>query len=274
MPLVEQLGHPADARLLIVTCDNLGAFHSANVAAFDAVRDGIATGASLTVPAPWAREAVRSYRGAPVGVRLSLNNDFDCYRWSSISRSPSLHSGEGGFPRGVDDLWEHADAEEVRRECRAQIERAIVWGFSPSHLCSHLDALVFRPELFDVYLDLALEFRLPVRLASPEREANAGFPVRDLVADANVVTPDQSLRLDATAGAASFTSLLESLPAGVTELVVEPATDTPELAALTPDAAAHIGDHALLVDPATAAAVSGTDIRLISWVDLCSLQQR
>ena len=38
------------------------------------------------------------------------------YRWGPITQAPSLLSGDGGFPRSIDDLWEHADPEEVRRE--------------------------------------------------------------------------------------------------------------------------------------------------------------
>ena len=55
-------------------------------------------------------------------------------------------------------MWDHADLDEVRRELRAQVERAILWGFDVSHLDSHMGTLQLRPEFFDVYLDLAVEF--------------------------------------------------------------------------------------------------------------------
>ena len=50
--LAERLGHPADARLLIVTCDDLGLTHASNVATYDALRHGLASSASLMVPVP------------------------------------------------------------------------------------------------------------------------------------------------------------------------------------------------------------------------------
>jgi chitin disaccharide deacetylase len=124
-------------------------------------------------------------------VQLTLNAEFDLYRWGPITHAPSLVDGDGGFPRTPDELWEHADLDEVRRECRTQIERAIVWGFDVSHLDSHLGALHMRPEFFDVYLDLAVEFRLPIRL--PGRcgsERAAGFPLRRLAADEGILFPD------------------------------------------------------------------------------------
>ena len=50
------------------------------------------------------------------------------------------------------------DLDEARRECRAQVERAIYWGFDVSHLDTHMGALQMRPEFFDIYLELAADF--------------------------------------------------------------------------------------------------------------------
>ena len=188
--LAERLGYPADAKLLIVSCDDLGLTHAGNVATYDALRHGLATSASLMVPCPWARDAAGGYRGEDVGVHLTLNAELETYRWGPITHSPSLLDGDGGFPRTVEDAWDHADLDEVRRECRAQIERAIVWGFDVSHLTSHLGALQLRPEFFDAYLELAIDFGLPLRLGDEEAEHVAGFPFRRLAADEGVVFPD------------------------------------------------------------------------------------
>src|SRR3954468_7027256 len=188
--LAERLGYPADAKLLILSCDDLGLTHAGNVASYDALRHGLASSASLMVPCPWARDAAAGYRGEDVGAHLTLNAELDTYRWGPITHSPSLLDGDGGFPRPVEDAWEHADLDEVRRECRAQIERAIVWGFDVSHLASHLSALTLRPEFFDVYLDLAVEFCLPMRLPSVLSERDVGFPFRRLAAEDGVVFPD------------------------------------------------------------------------------------
>ena len=158
------------------------------------------------VPGPWAREAASQYRGEDVGVHLTLNAEFDLYRWGPITHCPSLLDGDGGFPRTLEDLWDHADTDEVRRECRAQIERAIYWGFDVSHLSSHLGGLDFRPEFFDVVLELAVEFRLPLRLPRPPR-SSLGFPFRALSAGEGVLSPDHLIRVPAgPAGARRSTS--------------------------------------------------------------------
>src|SRR5438045_9378462 len=81
----------------------------------------------LVVPGAWAREAAARYRGEDVGVHLTLNAEYDLYRWGPITHAPSLLDGDGGFPRTIEDVWDHADIDEVRKELRAQIERAILW---------------------------------------------------------------------------------------------------------------------------------------------------
>ena len=274
MTLAERLGYQADQRLLIITSDNLGMYHAANIGCYESLRTGIATNASLMVPAPWAREAVRGYRGADVGVHLTLNAEFSCYRWSCITHAPTLHSGEGGFPRTAADLWEHADSDEVRRECRAQIERAVAWGFDPTHLDSHLSALVLRPELFDIYLDLACEFALPIRLADPRTEDKAGFPLRSLAEQEGVLSPDRTAVLEGDDRSLAFADFLVSLEPGVTELSVQPAIDTPELHALLGETDHRIGDHALLTDPANRRLVADSGAKLISWAAIRNLQRR
>ena len=165
--LAERLGYAPDAKLLVVNCDDLGSTRSANVAVYDALRNGVATSASLMVPCPWARDAAAQYRGEDVGVHLTLNSEWETYRWGPITQSSSLLDGDGGFPRTVEDTWDHADLDEVRRECRAQIERAIMWGFDVSHLDSHMGTLQMRADFFDVYLELAVDFRLPLRFEDP-----------------------------------------------------------------------------------------------------------
>jgi chitin disaccharide deacetylase len=244
--LAERLGHHADDRLVIVSCDDLGVSHALNVGVFDSLRAGVATSASLMVPAPWAREAASRYRGEDIGVHLTLNAEHDLYRWGPITMSPSLYDGDGGFPRTLEDLWDHADLEEVRRECRAQVERAIVWGFDVSHLTSHLSALTLRPEFFDVYLDLAVEFRLPIRLPSNVSERDAGFPFRRLAAEQGVVFPDHFVPARRAGSRARVEKAIVGLQPGVTEIHVQPAIDTPELRAMSPSWAAWVDDHLLV----------------------------
>lgn len=249
--LTERLGYAADATLVIISCDDLGSCHAANEGVLGALHHGVATCASLMVPAPWARDAAMRCRPTDdIGVHLTLNCEHDAYRFGPITHAPSLQSGEGGFPRGVDDLWEHADPEEVLRECRAQIERAQAWGIDVTHLAPHLTAITLRPEFFDVYLELACEFRLPVRLPSTITAEQAGFPFRRLAAEEGVLFPDH-FDHDWRAGSRERVyRAIEGLQPGVTEIHVQPAIDTPEVRAITPSAAEWVDDYNLITGDA------------------------
>jgi len=245
--LAERLGHSADDRLIIISCDDLGSSHAANEGVYRAMHEGVASCASLMVPAPWARDAALRYESSDdVGVHLTLNCEHPTYRWGPITHAPSLQSGEAGFPRSVDDLWEHADPEEVLRECRAQIERAMAWDIDVTHLAPHLTAITLRPEFFDVYLELAVEFQLPIRLPSTITKEQAGFPFRDLAAGEGVVFPDH-FDHDWRAGSRDRVyETIESLQPGVTEVHVQPAIDTPEVRAISESAQGWIDDLELV----------------------------
>ena len=273
-PLVERLGHGPDDRLLIVNCDDLGSSHAANAGVYEALRQGAATSASLMVPAPWAREAAAHYRGDDVGVHLTLNAEYDTYRWGPITQAPSLLDGDGGFPRTVTDTWDHADLDEVRRKCRAQVERAILWGFDVTHLDSHMGTLQLRPEFFDVYLDLAVDFGLPVRLSGGSTERAIGFPFRRLAAEEGVVFPDHFVHVQALGSRAAIKAVLDGLRPGVTEVYVHPAQDTPELRAITTDWPARVDDLDYVTDPnGLAADAARAGATLIGYRELRALQQ-
>jgi predicted glycoside hydrolase/deacetylase ChbG (UPF0249 family) len=275
--LVERLGHPADARLVILSCDDLGACHAANIGVYESIRAGAATCASIMVPAPWARHAAEMYTPADdIGVHLTLNADLASYRWGPITHAPSLHSGEGGFPRNPEDLWEHADPEEVYRELKAQVERALAWGIDVTHLAPHLTAITLRPEFFDVYLGLACEFELPIRLPSTISEADAGFPFRRLAADEGVLFPDH-FDHDWRAGSRDrVLRALANLEPGVTELHVQPTIDTPEVRALTDHAEQWIDDYEFVThDAALPEAIAAAGAVLIGFRDLrAAMRQR
>ena len=273
--LAERLGYGPDDRLLIVNCDDLGSSYSANVGCYESLRDGLATSATLMVPCPWAREAAARYRGEDVGVHLTLNAEWDLYRWGPITHAPSLLDGDGGFPRTLEDVWDHADLDEARRELRAQVERAILWGFDVSHLDSHMGALMLRPEFFDIYLDLAVEFRLPIRLSGASSQRTIGFPFRDLAAEEGVLFPDSFVVVRAGVGSrGDIERAVADLRPGVTEVYIHPAVDTDELRAFAPDWPNRVDDHALAVhDAALRAAIEREGVHLIGFRELRDAQR-
>jgi predicted glycoside hydrolase/deacetylase ChbG (UPF0249 family) len=273
--LAERLGYGPDARIVIVNADDLGLCHAANVGIYDCLRTGIVTSATLMVPCPWARDAAARYRGEDVGVHLTVNAEWERYRWGPITHSPSLLDGDGGFPRTIEDFWDHADVDEVRRECRAQIERAILWGFDVSHLDAHMSTLLLRPEFFDVYLELALDFDLPVRIADGSRPDRLGFPAREVAEDAGVVFVDRVLSARRLGARVAIATRLAALEPGVTELRLHPAVDTPELRALASDWETRVDDHRLVCGDSTLAeALEVAGVTLLGYRTLRDLVRR
>jgi predicted glycoside hydrolase/deacetylase ChbG (UPF0249 family) len=272
--LAERLGYAPDARLLIINCDDLGSSRSANVAIYEALRDGLATSSTLMVPCPWARDAAAMYRGEDVGVHLTLNSEWETYRWGPITHSPSLLDGDGGFPRTVQDVWDHADIDEVRKELRAQVERAILWGFDISHLDSHMGTVQLRPEFFDVYLELAIDFGLPMRLSGASTERGIGFPFRQLAAEEGVLFPDHLVVVPGVGSRRTLERLLFDVRPGVTEVFVHPAIDTAELRALAPDWSARVDDHDLVVeDGSVRTMIERSGVTLIGYRELRDVQR-
>ena len=264
--LNEALGHPDDAKLVVLSCDDLGAFHASNEGVLQAMRTGVATCASLMVPAPWARHAVQHLQpGDDIGVHLTLVSEHPEYRWGPLTYAPSLQSGDGGFPSTLDDLWEHADSEEVLRECRAQVERALLWGVDVTHLAPHLTSITLRPEFFDVYRELAAEYRLPIRLPSSISLNEAGFDFRGLARDEGVLFPDH---FDHDWSSGSRQRVLDSinkLQSGVTEIHVQPVIDSPEVRALGDVCLGWIDDLALITGSEVREALAAAGATLIGY---------
>ena len=217
---------------MIISCDDLGSCHAANVGVYRAMHEGVATCASLMVPAPWSRHARGDVRGGDdIGVHLTLNAEHPNYRWGPITHAPSLLSGDGGFPRSIDDLWEHADPDEVRASAGPRSSGR--WrgaSTSPTSRRTSRRSPCGRSSSTSTS-SMAVEFPLPVRLPSTISSEQAGFPFRNLAADEGVVFPDH-FDHDWRAGSRDRVyAAIRDLQPGVTEIHVQPAIDTPEVRA-------------------------------------------
>jgi chitin disaccharide deacetylase len=244
--LTQRLGTPADAKLLIINCDDLGMSHAVNSGVYDALRRGYATSASLMPPCPWAADAAIRYRGEDIGVHLTLNSEWDRYRWGPITRASSLVNRDGTFLSDADATWRYADIDDVAAECRAQIECALAWGLDISHLDSHIHVLQHVGSFFELYLDLAIEFRLPIRFSGTD--PSAGSQLRELASQAGVVSPDYIVHLHEMGTKKIIEQALQDLRPGVTEIYSHPAVDAPELRGFAQDWPDRVSDHDLLTN--------------------------
>jgi hypothetical protein len=241
--LAERLGFAADARLLIVNCDDLGVNPEATAGCLEAMRDGVATDATLMVPCPDAANAASATQGFDVGVHLTLTCEWADVRWGPVTGARSLQREDGGMYRSVNGLLENATAEDVRDELLAQVERALAWGVDVTHLDSHMYALHDHEPFFEIDLEVAREFGLPVRLAGSEVRPSA---FRRRAREAGVVAPDHLVPLAHMGSRADLCVALRGLPAGVTEFHAHPS-----LPCGLPDSAAREDDLALFSTPSS-----------------------
>jgi hypothetical protein len=272
--LAERLGYGPGDRRVILNCDDLGSSHSANLAALDAVERGVATSATLMVPCPWALEAVELFKGKDVGVHLTLTAEYPTYRWRSLTGAASLHDAEGFLPRTAAEVWARADFEDVRRECRAQIDQALAWGVDVTHLDSHMGVNQTNRRYYELYLELAEAYALPVRMAGRNAEAALGFPVRGPAAARGLAHPDDFFFRWKSPTAELMQERVPKLRPGVTEFLIHPVLDGPELRGYDLDAAqVRVDDHACAVDAEIAALLAAEHIQTISFRPLRELQR-
>jgi predicted glycoside hydrolase/deacetylase ChbG (UPF0249 family) len=272
--LAARLGYGPDDRLLIVNCDDLGSSHSANIATFRSMVYGVATSATLMVPCPWAREAAQMFEGFPIGVHLTLTSEHGGYRWRGLTNGVSLSDDEGFFPNTTKVALRRITEADARAECRAQIETALSWGVDVTHLDTHMNVMQARTDLYEIYLDLAEEFRLPVRMFSRKETEKQAFrardraKTRDLLFNEHIVYPWPRRTRDV------LFEEIPKLPPGVSEIFAHPVLDGEELRAYdTKNADIRTHDAVCLTDPTVSDLLDQHNIKRISFRELRELQR-
>lgn len=274
--LAEQIGYSAHDRLLIVKCDDLGSSRSANSAIERAFREGLASSATLMIPAPFARAAAEACRDFDVGVHLTLTSEFPTYRWRSLTGAASLTDREGYLPRTTQEVWARAELADVERECRAQIERALEWGVDITHLDSHMDILQLDRHYFAVYMRMAKDYGLPVRLRRSHFESPFSAISRGMLEKNGILTTDHFISAPWGEPAKPvMTRFVKSGARGVTEIMLHPVDTGEELFGYDCEhAEIRAADAECLMDPALKTLVRASDVHLIGYRPLREAMRR
>jgi predicted glycoside hydrolase/deacetylase ChbG (UPF0249 family) len=255
---------------LLVRADDMGACHAINEACIRAYREGIARSAEVIVPGPWFLDAVRllgENPGLDVGVHLCLTSEWERCRWGPLTRGASLVDADGyffpmtsqqkGFPPNTGFLEAKPRMDEVERELRAQIERARKHLPGITHLSTHMGAAASTPELKELTLRLAKEYKLRLEFPPGAKHLGGWSGNRRSAQE----------KEEALAGA------LEKLQPGTWILVEHPGLDVPEMRALGHRgyenvAADREGVTRALTSDRVKAVLKARGIELVSYADL------
>ena len=282
--LAAKLGHTADAKLLILHADDLGFAHSADVASFDALDKGAISSASIMVPTPWVTEVAayaRSHPNADLGLHLTLTSEWETYRWGGVEAKANIASlldSTGTFPNDEAIVAKNANAAEVERELRAQIERALTLGIRPTHLDSHMGSLFTRPDLIATYVKVAREYRLPFLGPRGDKHAPppAPFLATDVLVD-TVIIADRSVPRDKWKE--FYLNAVRNLKPGLAEMIVHLGRDDAEMQAVMVDHEAYGSawrqrDYDVVTSPEFRKALKDNRVILVTYKDLYKAAQQ
>ncbi len=289
MNLAQRLGYPSDAKLLIVHADDLGTFHAVNKAFIQAQEAGIITSASINAPGQAFDEVATYCRQHPevdVGVHLTLSSEFKKSRMGSVAPREKVRSliDDDGFFRSW--IPSNAKIDEVALEMRAQIQKVIDAGITPSHVDTHMGTAFASPAVIRVYIEVAREFGLPAMVPSPDSTPVKkklpktfllqgiagmvyGYRVRgmpkldELVLD---VTWDKERRLSFRR--AQFIEAIRNLKPGVTQFIVHPALNDPEMPSYDGwdwFSTNRYQDFLIFTDPEVKQIIEVSGVTLINW---------
>jgi len=283
----ERLGWPQGTRALILHVDDAGMSAESNQGAIHSIDGGVANSMSVMMPTPWVPEIVRYIKssGADAGLHLTLNAEWKDYRWGPVAGKagvPGLVDPEGALWHSVEQVVAQATADEVGREIAAQLDRALVMGFAPTHLDSHMGTLFAKPEFLAKYIELGVRHKIPVMFpgghnffarqqyserAAEEAQATgeaiwaAGLPVLDDLHNASYDWPRAKK-------VANYSAAVRKLKPGVTMMIMHSSAPSRGFPNITDSAESRYGDLEAMRSRRFARVLAKENIVLTTWREL------
>ena len=284
--LLERLGYPPNAKLLIVHADDLGMAHSINMASIKGLESGLVSSASIMIPCSWLPEIAayaRSHPEADLGLHLTLTSEWSLYRWGPVlakERVPSLLDGSGYLYPTEMEAAAHMDPKEAEAEIRAQIARARALGIQPTHLDSHMGTLYQNQALFETLFRVARDNKLLVRVS---KESFGAAPyLRSLLGPDDVVI-NGVISIEPSVTAANwsrfYADAIKNMRPGITEMIVHLAYDDEEMRGVTfnhPDWGSEWRqrDFQFVTSEAFRKLLQDNNVKLVTWREVGKLMRK
>lgn len=304
----EKLGFPAGAKVLILHVDDGGMSWDSNTGVRKALGEGVATSVSVMMPCPWVPDLLhylKDHPGTDAGLHLTLTSEWRNYRWGPLAGQaavPGLVDTEGALWASVEDVVTHATADEVEKEIRAQLQRALTAGLKPTHLDSHMGTLFAKPDFLQRYIKVGVESRIPVMfpgghntmigaqrgIDAATRKAfeetgqmiwQAGLPVLDDLHNVsydwgypgNQTTTIEQHRAYATA---QYIKTIQALKPGLTMVIMHCSEPTEVFQHITDSGNIRRGDLLAMTDPAFKKFLTDEHIILTTWREVMERRSR
>lgn len=303
----EKLGFPKGKKVIILHVDDAGMSYESNAGTIQVLDKGTANSTSLMMPCGWVPQFFAYLKTKPAtdaGVHLTLTSEWNTYRWAPISgrdKVPGLYDGQGACWPSVAQVVEHASADEVETEIRAQLARFRAFGIQPTHMDSHMGTL-FEPKFIGRYVKVAMDEKIPILFPGghatlisqvskvpPAMQQmvrqlgqqlwNAGLPVFDDLdgssygweLPAGIPPTEANLQTFKTQ---QFIDLLKAARPGLTYIILHATLRTPTFDQISPSGPTRDGDRLAMLDPALRQYIQQEGIILTTWRELMERRKK
>jgi len=284
----EKFGYPEGKKVILLHCDDAGMCDEANIAVRNYFEKGDIRSTAVMVPCPYAEaliEWAKTQESPDVGIHLTLTSEWKDYRWGPVSdpaKVPGLIDPEGKMWHDVPDVVMHASVEEIETEVRAQIDKVLAMGFTPTHIDTHMGTLYGSVEYLKVFLKIANEYNIPanaIDLSDPkiaEGFKNEGYPItEEVVGLLDQYTLPKLDNFSSVPDGSSyenkrdkFFALLNSLEPGVTEIIFHPSVETDNLKFITNSWQQRVWESRLFSDPVVKKFFEDNGIIITTWKEI------
>ncbi len=284
--LAERLGYKKTDRILIVNNDDCGMCHAANTATIKGMEQGFISTATIMTPCSWYSEIATYAVQHPekdFGVHLTLTAEWTKHRWTPLlswTEVPGLYDRQGYMWKGVRDVYAASNPQQALLEGRAQIQKALASGIPITHIDSHMGTYQNDLEYLKIYVQLAEEFNLPLRMASQASMERRGFPnIRKECEEKGLVFPDYFISEEFSDykndNVVEFwTNYIKNIKPGVTEIYVHASSESEEIRVLSSTAPKRIKELEFFCSPQLKKLIENEKIIVIGYRPLLELQRK